>query len=371
MNHTILLLIEHEENRNLLSQWLAGQYRVLLPEAKCDFANRGEQLLTQPFDLCFVDFSSIQQLRQQILARRKKAVPVFLPFVFLTNLQNIGISTDHLESVIDDVIHIPVAKIELQTKLRVLMRSRSDSLQLQQAKEEVDRALSQEKELNRLKSHFVSVVSHEFRNPLNSISGMAQILKTYGDKLTPEKKVEVFEQLQRNVTKMTDLLEDVLVVSRKDLDKFEFKTAPLELPAFCQSLIREIQTVFDREIQINFVYRAERRQFDLDRHLIERILSNLLTNACKYSPPDSVVEFQVYCQASEVVFVIGDRGIGIPAEDLDNLFEPFYRASNSHQVRGTGLGLSIVKQCVDLHQGKINVESKLGEGTTFTISFPC
>ncbi len=186
-----------------------------------------------------------------------------------------------------------------------------------------------------------------------------------------KKKAEVFEQLQRNVIKMTDLLEDVLIVSRNDLGKLEFNTAPLELPAFCRSLIKEIQSVFEREVQINFVYQAERRQFDLDRHLIERILSNLLTNACKYSPPDSVVEFQVYCQNSEVVFTIGDRGIGIPAEDLDNLFEPFYRASNSNEVRGTGLGLTIVKQCVDLHQGKIDVESKLGEGTTFTISFPC
>lgn len=184
----ILLLIDQQKNRHLLSQWLREQYQVWLPEDNEDLVSQGEKLLAEPFDLCFVDFSAIRKLRTQMLAKREAENPLFLPFVFLTNLKHIGISTDHLETLIDDVIHIPIAKLELHTRLRVLLRSRSYSLQLQEAKERVDRALDREKELNRLKSHFVSVVSHEFRNPLNSISGMAQILKTYGDRLTPEKK---------------------------------------------------------------------------------------------------------------------------------------------------------------------------------------
>ena len=188
-----------------------------------------------------------------MLARREVEIPTFLPFVFLTKLQDIGFSTDHLESLIDDIVYIPIEKIELQTKLRVLLRSRSYSLQLQTATKELNNALSQEKELNQLKSRFVSIVSHEFRNPLNSISGMTQILKTYGDNLSPEKKADVLEQLQRNVTKMTTLLDDVLVISRKDMGKLKFNPAPLELEIFCRGLISEIQTVFNHKQSINFV----------------------------------------------------------------------------------------------------------------------
>lgn len=366
----ILLLIEHRKNRYLLSQWLTGQYQILSPEADEDFVTRGEQLLSQSFDLCFVDFAAIRKLRQPMLARRKVELPIFLPFVFLTSLQDIGISTDHLEDLIDEIIHVPIKKIELQTKLRILMRSRSYSLQLQAAKQQLDEALSQEKELNQLKSRFISMVSHEFRNPLNSISGMAQILKTYGDGLTPEKKAEVFEQLERNVVKMQDLLDDVLAISRKDLNKLQFKPAPLDLEIFCRSLIDHIQTTFSHKQPINFLYQTEQKQFNLDQKLLHHILTNLLANACKYSPPNSPIDFEVCCQDSDIVFTIRDRGIGIPPEDLPHLFDSFYRARNTRDVQGTGLGLAIAKQYVDLHQGKISVTSELNQGSTFIVTIP-
>ena len=182
----ILLLIEHYQNRQVLSQWLREQYQILSPED--NFPETGKQLLEETFDLCFIDFGAIHQLREPMIAKREAEIPVFLPFVFLTALQNIGFSTDHLEPLVDDIVHLPIKKIELQTKLRILLRWRSDSLQLQAAQKKLNDALSQERELNQLKSRFVSIVSHEFRNPLNSISGMTQILETYGDKLSSEKK---------------------------------------------------------------------------------------------------------------------------------------------------------------------------------------
>ncbi|MEN9568618.1 MAG: hypothetical protein RLZZ69_3814, partial [Cyanobacteriota bacterium] len=180
MKH-LLLLIEHRKNCHLLSQWLREQYQILSPTTEGDFAVEGEQLLAQTFDLCFIDFGAIRKLRQQMLAKRQAEIPTFLPFVFLTTLQDIGFSTDHLESLIDDIIYIPIQKIELETKLRVLLRSRSSSLQLQAAQAELNQALAEEKELNQLKTRFVSMVSHEFRNPLNGISGMTQILQAYGE----------------------------------------------------------------------------------------------------------------------------------------------------------------------------------------------
>ncbi|MEL6931422.1 MAG: HAMP domain-containing sensor histidine kinase, partial [Cyanobacteria bacterium J06600_6] len=207
---------------------------------------------------------------------------------------------------------------------------------------------------------------HEFRNPLNSISGMAQILEAYGDNLKPEKKKEVLQQLQRNVTKMTNLLNDVLLVSQKDMDKLQFNPAPVKLAAFCRSVIGEVQSAF-KQTTINFDYQAEKQEFNLDRHLLDCVLTNLLSNACKYSPEAEIVDFEVSSQAEKLTFIVRDRGIGIPAVDLPYLFDSFYRASNSLRQQGTGLGLAIAKNYIEQHQGTISVSSELGVGTVFTV----
>ncbi len=366
----ILLLIEHQQNRLLLSQALEQYYQVLAPEVDADFAVVGEQMLTEDFDLCFVDYTAIHYLREKMLAIREASIPLFLPFVFMTTLHDVGLSTDHLEPLIDDIVYLPIEKIELRTKIRVLLRSRSYSLQLKTAKEKLNQSLAQEKELNKIKSRFVSTVSHEFRNPLNSISGMAQILETYGDKLTPVKKAEVLQQLRRNVTKMTNLLNNVLVISQKDMNKLQFNPAPVELEKFCRGVINEVRTAFNNKQTINFVYQTETQTFSLDSKLLNHILTNLLSNACKYSPQNSTIDFEIHTQASELIFTVRDRGIGIPPEDLPQLFDSFYRASNSQSQQGSGLGLAIAKEYVEFHQGTISVSSELEVGTTFTVNIP-
>ncbi|MCC0176701.1 hybrid sensor histidine kinase/response regulator [Waterburya agarophytonicola K14] len=366
----ILLLVEHQQNRQLLAQSLEQYYQVLVPRAGEDFNLVGEQMLTQEFDLCFIDYTAIHHLREKMLARRETAIPTFLPFVFLTTIQDIGISTDHLEPLIDDIIYLPIEKVELQTKIRVLLRSRSYSLQLQAAQKELNQNLIKEKKLNKIKSSFVSTVSHELRNPLNSISGMAQILETYGDKLNPDKKTEVLSQLRRNVTKMTNLIDNVLIVTQKDLDKLQFNPQPLNLEIFCRGLIGEIQTAFNNKQTINFIYQGQQEKFSLDGKLLSHVMTNLLTNACKYSPSNSEIDFEISSQTSELIFRIRDRGIGIPAEDIPQLFDSFYRGRNSQSYQGTGLGLAIAKEYVEFHQGTISVESELNVGTTFTVTIP-
>ena len=367
---SILLLVEHDRNRQLLAQALEPYYQVLSSEADSDFAAMGGQMLEQDFDLCFLDYTAIHLLRQKILDRREAAIPHFLPFVFLTSIQDIGFSTDHLEPLVDGIVHLPVNKIELRTKIRVLLRSRSYSLQLQVAQEKLNRSLSKEKELNEIKSSFVSKVSHDFRNPLNSISGMAQILETYGDKLPPQKKAEVLKQLRRNVDKMINLLDDVLIISQKDMGKLQFNPTPLELEEFCQEVINGVHTACNYKQTVDFTYQAQQDKYSLDYNLLDYILTNILTNACKYSPKDSVIDFVVRSQSSELIFVIQDRGIGIPPQDTPHLFDSFYRASNSKDYQGTGLGLAIAKEYTEFHQGTISVESELGIGTTFTVHIP-
>jgi signal transduction histidine kinase len=199
---------------------------------------------------------------------------------------------------------------------------------------------------------------------------MAQILEAYGDKLTPVKKAEILQQLRRNVTKMTNLLNDVLLISQKDMDKLQFNPAPLELETFCRDVINEVETAFNNRQTINLIYQVKQTEFSLDAKLLNHILTNLLTNACKYSPKDSTVDLEISAQASELTFTIRDRGIGIPPEDLPKLFNSFYRASNSQGYQGSGLGLAIAKEYVEFHQGTISVVSELEVGTTFTVNIP-
>lgn len=364
----ILLLLERQQNRHILSQFLAEQYEILAP--KGDLKDFGAQLLSEAFDLCFIDFEAIHHFRSQILAQRRLAIPSFLPFVFITSLQSIGFSTDHLESLVDDIIYLPTQKKELRTRIRILLRSRLYSLQLQATKDELNIALSQEKELNQLKSRFVSTVSHEFRNPLNSISGMTQILQTYGERLASDKKTEVLAQIERNVTKMIVLLDDVLEISRTDLGKLKFTPSHLSLESFCDALIEEVYSSLGDRQKIDFTYKVEQGNFNLDRKLLHYILLNLLINAGKYSPQGEAIDFSVIQIGSKLEFEVRDRGIGIPTQDLPQIFNSFYRASNTQGFQGTGLGLAIAKQYVELHQGTIAVESELNVGTTFIVTIP-
>ncbi len=370
--NSILMLIEEGENRRSILKWLEKNYQVISPEIGNNFTEQGKQFLeNKSFDLCLLDFSTAYKLRQEMLARREAEKPVFLPFIFITSHRDVGVATNNLEFLIDDVIHIPIDRSEFQTKLRVYLRSRSNSLELKAAKEQLNKTLAREKELKELKSCFISMVSHEFRNPLNSISGMVQILEKYGDNLDNQKKTEVFQHLRRNVLRMNQLLDDVLIIGRQEMGQLKFKPISLNLEGFCRILISEIKTVFiDKKQPINFVYREEKKYFNLDPKLLDHILSNLLSNACKYSPENSTIDFEIYSQNLELVFIIRDRGIGIPAKDLPKLFEPFYRASNVSEIEGTGLGLAIVKEYVNIHRGSIAVESQENCGTSFTITLP-
>ena len=244
-----------------------------------------------------------------------------------------------------------------------------DITERKQAELEIKKALATEKELNQLKSSFVAMVSHEFRNPLNTISGLTQMLQRYDSNLSALEQQEMLQRIQAGVGKMVSLLDDVLVFGQAGVGKFRFEPAPLNLRSFCQQLINEIKFSFNTQHQIIVSYQGEEKSV-LDARLLHHILTNLLSNAVKYAPEHSTVQFTVSCQPEQVIFQIQDQGIGIAAADQQRLFETFYRASNVSEIQGTGLGLAIVKQCVDLHGGAIAVNSEVGSGTTFTVTMP-
>ncbi|NEQ27780.1 MAG: HAMP domain-containing histidine kinase, partial [Microcoleus sp. SIO2G3] len=236
---------------------------------------------------------------------------------------------------------------------------------------EVDRqqALQQAQDVYLLKSRFISLVSHEFRNPLNVISGTTQLLERYPD-WPPERQADCFRRIKAAIARMIELLDDVLIVSRAEAGKLDFSPAPVAIEAFCAQLIEEFKLGSGREHRLIFTVQGECGQPKLDEKLLRLIFSNLIANAIKYSPANSAVTLELVGKPAAIVFRVRDSGIGIPIEDQPRLFDAFFRAQNVGSTPGTGLGLAIAKQAIDLHGGAIEVESIANLGTTFTVTLP-
>lgn len=243
-------------------------------------------------------------------------------------------------------------------------------IERERAQQDLHKALQTEKELNELKSRFTSMVTHEFRNPLTTILCSAQLLEHFSDRATEEQKQSYVVRIKQTAKYMNQMIEDLLVIGGAETGKLEFKPAPLDLIKFCRDLVEE-QLLSDRNRHvIIFELRGACANACMDEKLLRYIFGNLLTNACKYSPRNSTIDFEVSCEDGKAVFLIRDRGIGIPPEDKKRLFESFYRAKNVGSIPGTGLGLTIVKNCVEVHGGEIVVDTKVGIGTTFTVTLP-
>ncbi|MBW4528893.1 MAG: response regulator [Phormidium tanganyikae FI6-MK23] len=231
-------------------------------------------------------------------------------------------------------------------------------------------ALEKEKELSELKSRFWSMAAHEIRNPMTSILGCAQMLEHDNHHLSEERRREFLYMIQQSVRRMDQLLNDLLAIGRVEGGSFKFESAPLELKQFCQRLVEEMQFSTGSHHSIVFHHQGDCERADLDQKLLRHILTNLLSNAIKYSPEGIPVYFDLACTDQQVTLQVRDTGIGIPSDAQQHLFEPFQRASNVGNTPGTGLGLTMVKRCVDLHGGRIAVESEVGRGTTFIIQLP-
>jgi len=230
-------------------------------------------------------------------------------------------------------------------------------------------ALEKERELNELKTRFISIVSHEFRTPLATIQTTVDNLRLHLSRMTSDQATVRFEKIHTQIEHMTALLEDVLTLGRMESGRTEFNPETLDLDAF----LREINDEFlqTRKVQhLTYVASGCANPVQVDRKLIRQVFTNLLSNAVKYSPADSPINVELAFEAREVLIRVKDSGIGIPTKDQMQLFTAFYRAANVGSISGTGLGLAIAKHAVDLHGGTIAVESEIGKGTTFTVAIP-
>jgi PAS domain S-box-containing protein len=249
----------------------------------------------------------------------------------------------------------------------------NDISRRKQAEEEIRNTLAQQQELYQLKSRFVSMTSHEFRTPLAAISSSAELIRDYYDRLDPQELSDLFKNIGEGVTRMMEMLDNMLIIGRADADKANFFPDLLNLEQFCRAIATEAEAALKSEntrptLRLDIDTVSESAM--LDHKLLRHILGNLLSNALKYSPNGGRVDFVVREKEGEASFVVADQGIGIPADELPHLFESFHRAHNVGNIPGTGLGLAIVKKSVETHGGSIAVDSEAGQGTRFTVTIP-
>jgi signal transduction histidine kinase len=241
---------------------------------------------------------------------------------------------------------------------------------LAKAREEALGLLARERELNELKSEFVSLISHEFRTPLEIIMSSVDNLDRYHDRLPNEKRQQLLRTVNKSVRRMSGMMEEVLVLGRLETERVTFTPVDFAFRLFCQRVCDEIQSVTSGRCPIRLDMDGTPHQARGDESLLRHIFTNLLSNAVKYSPPGQDVQFILGRQGKDAVCQICDHGCGIPAADQGWLFQAFHRGSNVGQIPGTGLGLLIVQRCVKLHGGTITFQSAEGKGTTFTVTVP-
>jgi signal transduction histidine kinase len=260
------------------------------------------------------------------------------------------------------------SKTEAATLLEQKVNDRTT--ELRQTQTELSKALEQERELGELKSRFVTMVSHEFRTPLGIIMTSVELLKHYSADLPDEEKANQLNDIHASTKLMGGLMEQVLVLGRVEAGKLSYRPLPVDLHGFNAKLTDETLSATNRKCVIKTSTAGSLADAQADEALLRHIFGNLISNAVKYSPEGSTVEFITHRDGSEAVVQVIDHGIGIPEKDRALLYEAFHRCSNVGDTPGTGLGLVIVKRCVDLHHGSIDFTSEVGKGTTFIVRLP-
>lgn len=264
---------------------------------------------------------------------------------------------------------------EYAAHLEELVEERTLSLkllvqELQKAKEEVSQSLEKEKELGQLKSRFVSMASHEFRTPLSAVQLSASLIDKYAEPFQTANISKHVGKIKNAVSNLTTILNDFLSLEKLEAGRVEPSFTSFDLVKLAEEITEEMQLMAKQNQHILYQHTGTTSMVTLDVNLLKNCIINLVTNAIKYSGEDSFIEFNTEISASGYSVTIKDNGIGIPETDQKHLFEAFFRAHNTGNIPGTGLGLNIVARYAALMNGRVNFQSNLNEGTSFTISFP-
>jgi len=264
--------------------------------------------------------------------------------------------------------------MEYAAELEDLVDERTKSLKkmvfaLSEAKEEVSLSLEKEKELNQMKSRFVSMASHEFRTPLSSIQLSSVLIEKYAAPFDNAHIRKHVSKIKNAVGNLTTILNDFLSLERLEAGKVEPDFTQFDLVRLSEEVTEEMQMIAKQEQNIIYQHTGLNNMVNLDQNLLRNCMINLISNAIKYSGEHTFIEFNTEITDTKCMVTISDNGIGIPESDQKNLFQPFFRANNTGNIPGTGLGLNIVLRYANLMKGELHFESELNNGAKFTLSF--
>lgn len=289
-----------------------------------------------------------------------------LPFIFLTAAfdrdsirkgMNLG-ADDYITKPFrrDDIIDAVNTRLDKQAHFNDRINQLSELINI-------------ERDQRLLKSRLIGMFSHDFRNPLSTILSSSNILQNYSDRLTPERKEKHFQRIDGSVHLLLQMLDEMLMVAEIENGQLQCNPQLTDLKKSAEKIVDDFRIIDGGNHQITTSIDAM-EPVAIDTQLVQHIITNLVSNALKYSPDDSEVYLRISTKDNQMVVAVQDAGIGIPASDLGKIFEPFFRADNVVGVKGTGLGLSLVKQLVDACDGTIEVTSNLNQGSVFTVTVP-
>jgi K+-sensing histidine kinase KdpD len=238
---------------------------------------------------------------------------------------------------------------------------------------DLERQLESVQRANMLKADFVNHVSHELRTPLTSIKAYAETLASNIDDPNFTQRAEFIDIVNKEVNRLIRIVNDILDVSKIEFGQRAIERAPLDLRVIVDEVVSMLgPTLREREIRIATHVPSDLPRIDGDADLIKQVFINLITNAIKYSPRGTAVAVRAQEEAVSILVSVTDQGVGIPKDEIANVFDKYFRARSQKEskMEGLGLGLAIVKNIVEQHGGSVRVESKEGQGSTFFFTLP-
>lgn len=339
---------------------------MLIPSSPLAFHHFERNNITKNFNTnCF---------EKELIGRTKKGGQ--FPCKFDISEVNCSVKTIYA-GFIHDLTQQKIDEQRLQndaTNLEALVAQRTKTLNdtiksLVNSKEKVSERLKKEKNISQLKDRFLSMASHEFRTPLSTAYLSASLIEKYAENVTNANILKHAGKIVKAVANLTTVLNDFLYLEQLEIGKVKAIPICFDLVQLAEEIREEMQLLVKGSQKIYFKHFGDQRLINQDQNLIKNSIINLITNAIKYSDDHSLIEFTTEINDNQCIIKVKDEGIGIPIEDQQHLFKPFFRAHNTGNIPGTGLGLNIVARYIALMKGEISYSSSTKQGSLFTLTF--
>jgi signal transduction histidine kinase len=340
----ILLLLDNKTNQALLARWLAQRYEVILPAEEISLATS--------FDLCLIDGSTLDRRWPEVQTRKAVDEPTFLPFILITSQREADLITRHLWKTVDELIRVPIEKLDLQARVEMLLRARRLSLDLRLRHQDLE--------------SFFHAMTHDLRAPLRAIKGFSQLLAQEDEAHLSMQGRHDLERIRSAAEQMQELIDGLVSFARIGYSENGLQSVQLEL------IIR--QCCYQLEPEINHCQAVIKMDKSFpavqgNRTLLTIAISNLLANALKFVAPGThpLIALRAYLIDGMCRLEVADNGIGISLQDQARLFSPFVQLHGVEAYGGVGLGLATVRKIVEMLGGRIGVTSQPGQGSVFWI----